>query len=971
MNLHSYTARDNINKKIDIFNNYKINDFELINIEKNKYLMVTGINKNVPIVISLLNNRVFANFLSNLNINVSYLLDVNNYQLIDENDKLINLTDDVKSEIVKIVDKFNNYGGYINELGEHIIDLKTDPVGIHYGVNLLIGDRSNYDHPLQSTPKGCVDYLGRGSFRADSTFQVLATSWGIVPEENGHPTNRQFYLIEDNKQIFYSAKIDEDVLKAICYHSQNHTKIIYKLKCGLEVTRTIFMSRQISNGPCANEIQTIEIKNLLDYERNIKIVYTGMFGSSNPDTQKIDVIYSTLISETRTFLNDNNEIVAITPSYFPEYCRRKIRYCCLKDDNGYANEFCSSYSDFIGNGGIYNPENLINLQNKLSIKGPNFFALGKKLIIKAKDKIYVDTFTGVVDCSNTKNDDDLILFEKELNVLLDKFNNHRLVINELNQIKSNYKKYSSFLQIEEYNNDDFKTYVNNNLPFQVYYQTYISRAFAMTQKGYREIGFREIQDIFASMYYLVSQGKQKLLKELLIQWIENVYKMGYANHNFYYVGKEPGMCSDDQLWLVQAVSRYVNLTGDVSFLNKRVKIAGSNNKRTIYETLKAIIVYSAKISVGKHNLPLLDSADWNDCLKIDVNYLNGPEKEKAYRSQLKKSKEKYGVKFESNYSESVMNAFLLVIAENLLCDLAHIQKDFEYENELKKMLDELKNNINSYCYINKYYARVLVNNSNKNNITYIGSSKDGLSLDENIDGSYYLNSFSWSLLAKMADTEQINEMLDSVEKYLKTPAGFKLCSKHDLSRAGAEGSATDQYFIGDRENGGVFKHATMMCVVGMLQASKEVKDYSTKKRLLDNAYYMLDLVMPYRCIIDSYKYKGNPRFCTQYNNSITEENIGPILSGTSTWLTLAIMESLGFEIKRDGVIFSPALRKEDTNITYSIKSKGYTLRVTINKKKGQLCYNENAKIFIDGVENDGMFVKDFNDTLTHNVVINY
>ena len=201
--------------------------------------------------------------------------------------------------------------------------------------------------------------------------------------------------------------------------------------------------------------------------------------------------------------------------------------------------------------------------------------------------------------------------------------------------------------------------------------------------------------------------------------------------------------------------------------------------------------------------------------------------------------------------------------------------------------------------------------------------------------------------------------------------GFVLCSKHDLSLAGSKSAATDHYYQGDRENGGVFKHATMMGVVGMLQASKEVKDEKLQRRLLDNAYYMLNIVMPYRALENPYKYKGNPRLCTQYNNSITEENIGPVLSGTSTWLTLAVMEALGVEIKTDGILLSPALKEDETSITYSVKSKSYVLQVEIIKDKGQVCNNNKVKVILDGTEYNSLFIKDFNDSLTHHVTLKY
>ena len=59
-----------------------------------------------------------------------------------------------------------------------------------------------YGNPLQTTPKSVVDGLGRGSFRAHSATQVLATRWDMLQEENGFPANRQFYILEDGQQIF-------------------------------------------------------------------------------------------------------------------------------------------------------------------------------------------------------------------------------------------------------------------------------------------------------------------------------------------------------------------------------------------------------------------------------------------------------------------------------------------------------------------------------------------------------------------------------------------------------------------------------------------------------------------------------------------------------------------------------------------------------------------------------------------------
>ena len=98
--------------------------------------------------------------------------------------------------------------------GSWQVDLMAGEVGSHFAVNLLLGDRRNSENPLFTTPKSAVDALGRGSFRATGAKQVLATRYVLNPYENGEPANRQFYLVEDGRQIFYSANVHEHVTAA-------------------------------------------------------------------------------------------------------------------------------------------------------------------------------------------------------------------------------------------------------------------------------------------------------------------------------------------------------------------------------------------------------------------------------------------------------------------------------------------------------------------------------------------------------------------------------------------------------------------------------------------------------------------------------------------------------------------------------------------------------------------------------------
>lgn len=942
MNISSCSARESIESAFKdaetLFDTYEITDARYLNLVSKSLIAISYGNIRLPITSELLKDIEIYNYIFFLNdsliivINDKFDVEIYSSKLV-----LIKPTESIKERIKNVFITFKNYGGYLDEEGNEVIDLKSKKIGPHYDVNLLLGNRIDYSEPLLTTPKSVVNSFGGGSFRGPANYQILATKWDVRPEENGNPFNRQFYLLEDNKEIFYSGDASFSN-SATCIHSVNSTNIIYHL-CDLDIERIIFILPQKAGLPIATECQTIRITNLTAKKRNLSLIVTGMFGLSNPDCQQIDVIYQTVITQSR-ILKKNNHVIGLIDDYYPKYFKDYMRFVILKSNGTYLDSFTQDSTEFVGNGTINFPEGINNFSNSLRKSGSSFFALKKNFILYKNGTKNFDIFIGA---SRAKKKEDIYTTtNKEVNKLLVNFCKHAKVLDALNSVKFNVNEYSKFMQIES-NDKLFDKYINNTLPFQVLYQTFVSRSFAQTQKGYREIGFREIQDLYASMYYLISMGKKKLVKSLLVKWIENIYQFGYANHNFYFIGKEPGICSDDQIWLVKAIYRYISITNDKEFLDERFKMAGTTHTRSLIDTLKAIIEYSGKISIGKHDLPLLDSADWNDCLKIDEDYLNGPKKEKTYRNQLRNSKEDYGVPLDNDYSESIMNAFLLIIAEK---DLISLSTDACYKDELIKLIKNQTKSLKNNAYINDYYVRVLINRENKNHISYIGSRGDGLSIDKDIDGSYYLNSFSWSLLSDIASEEEIKKMINIVDKCLKTEAGYVLCSRHDLSIAGSKQAATDHYFVGDRENGGVFKHATMMFVVALLKKAKVIKDKELKVKMLDDAFYMFDIVLPYKTLSNPYILKGNPRFCTQYNNSVTLENIGPILSGTATWLTLAIYEIVGISFKENSIEINPCLPKKMNNIKVKSRLLTFSLIIEINKSDGYADFSR-ATYYLD------------------------
>lgn len=929
-------------------------DAEYLLADRSRVVGISNLPIYVPVCHALMGNKDFLDYIDAKNDSVHFVYG----ETVTEGDR--NVPENVNAVIKSAVAAAVNGVGHLNEKGEHIVDLKGDAVGTHFAINLLLGCRVGFETPMLTTPKAALDAFGRGAFRAGADTQVLASRCVMNAEEAGEPANRQFYITENNEQIFYSADVKNNVKSAVCTHKPNHSVIEYETECGLKITRTIFILPQYEGMADAVEAQSVTVENLTDKDRKLRLVFTGMFGVMDSQSLATDIVYVNVIHESSA-VRDGDRVLAVSPSMHPAYGRRHRRFAALIANGEPMDEYCVSYTDFVGNGTIEKPQNVARLSSRPQRKAAPFFAMAKTLEIPAGKSAVVDSFAGYTH----DGEDSEGKLDGNIKVLYDMFSDHKSMEKALEDVKNFYKNYSSYLKIET-EDKDLNAYVNNNLPFQVLYQSFLSRSFAWTQKSFRQIGFREIQDMYPSLYYLSAMGNAALAKDMISEWVKNVYEYGYANHNFYWWGNGAGDCSDDQLWLMQAVYRYVCHTGDIGFLDEEYQIAGSDKKRTVFDTMMAAIEYSAKISVGKHGLPVLDHADWNDCLKLDEDSISAPEKFELYKKQLEEKGQKWGVPFENHFCESVMNAFLLKVAEDNLAELADMAGKHEAAAELRKLSEMLQNNIQAHAWKEDFFARCLVNNPAIPH-TYVGAKGDGLSLSDKAEGSYFLNSFSWSILAGSATEEQITAMMVPLKAHIKTEAGLMLSSPCDLGKVSST-TASDHYFHGDRENGAVFKHATMMSTAAMFKAAKTVKNEELARELSALAFWMLDRVFPFKTMDNPYILKGNPRFCTQYNNSETLEGIGPMLSGTASWLSLTVFEFLGIGYEEGGLSFSPILPESMTSIKFSIKRGETVFNVKVTKPEGFCRADDNTKYFFDGKE-CARIIPDPADSKAHKVEI--
>ena len=154
----------------------------------------------------------------------------------------------------------------------------------------------------------------------------------------------------------------------------------------------------------------------------------------------------------------------------------------------------------------------------------------------------------------------------------------------------------------------------------------------------------------------------------------------------------------------------------------------------------------------------------------------------------------------------------------------------------------------------------------------------------------------------------------------------------------------------------------------MFKAAKTVKSEKLAARLSELAFWMLDRVFPFKTMDNPYVLKGNPRFCTQYNNSQTLEGIGPMLSGTASWLALSVFEFLGIEYVEDGMKFDPILPETMTDIKFSIRRQNSSFDITVTKPEGFCRVSDTTKYFFDGVKCSSL-IPDPGDGKRHTVEI--
>jgi cellobiose phosphorylase len=475
--------------------------------------------------------------------------------------------------------------------------------------------------------------------------------------------------------------------------------------------------------------------------------------------------------------------------------------------------------------------------------------------------------------------------------------------------------------------------LNVHNPRQCYMTKNWSRDLSLYQLGFggRGIGFRDSsQDVMGVMSAIPEEARALIEKLLSVMKVN-----GSAMHQFYAstmlategdareMEDRPQYYGDDQLWVVFAVCAYLKETGKISFLDRvlpyyeKDKHGSPIQTGTVFDHLKRAVDFT-KHNVGRHGLPLLGFADWNDTVNLQAGA-------------------------ESLFVANQYGKALLDLIE--LCEFCGAH---ELAQRYRTDYEHMRGLVNEYAWDGEWYVRYFDHDG-----AVIGSRN-------NSHGQIWANGQSWPVISGFAPLSRAQIALDSVHRLLNTPNGIKLSSPGYNGYDSAKGGVTT-YPPGAKENGGIFLHANPWVMIAETLVGNGDRAFQYYNQI--NPAAKNDVIDVYEC--EPYVYAQNilgdeHPLCGLARNSW--------LSGTASWCYQAgIKHILGVAPGYAGLELNPCIPKAWDGFSVRRRFRGADYLITVTNpehvSKGVL------SVVVDGSPMIGNVVPIFDDGRKHTVEV--
>ena len=314
-------------------------------------------------------------------------------------------------------------------------------------------------------------------------------------------------------------------------------------------------------------------------------------------------------------------------------------------------------------------------------------------------------------------------------------------------------------------------------------------------------------------------------------------------------------CSDDHLWLVPTICRYIMETGETSFFDEVIPFA-DGGEGTVYEHMIRALDFSAA-QVGQTGICKGLRADWNDCLNLGGG-------------------------------ESSMTTFLHYWACQEFVEAAKFLGRDKDAEKYSLIAEGIKKVCDEHLWDGEWFIRGITKNGEK-----IGTK-------EQAEGRVHMESNTLAVLSGCADGERAEKAVESIDKYLYSEYGLHLNYPSFATPNDDIGFVTRVY-QGVKENGAIFSHPNPWAWVAAAKVGRG-----------DLAMKFYDALLPYHQNDKIETRVAEPYSYTQFVMGRDHKDHGranhPWLTGTSGWAYVACTNwMLGIQLSFEGLVVDPCI----------------------------------------------------------------
>ena len=687
----------------------------------------------------------------------------------------------------------------------------------------------------------------------------------------------------------------------------------YKHLCdGIKQEAIIFIPR---NDSC--KIQLINLSNKLAKKKKIRLIYY-----IKPVLDEDEIKSNGYLSMN---YNEKLNLITLENKLKPKDNRTIMYLTCSEKINSYT----GSKKNFLGNGTLKYPYGMktIKLNKENSINRECVIAFEIKMELEAFEEKNISIVLGAEE--NLLNVQDIAY----------KYTNVKNVMNELENVKKHWKNELGNIKV----NTPVES-MNILLNGWLLYQTYCSRILA--RSGYYQsggaFGFRDqLQDCLSLKYISPEILKKQIIKHSKHQFIE-----GDVEH-WWHEETSRGIrtkFSDDLLWLPFMVAEYIHFTGDVKILEEKTSyVQGAllpedveerydlypktEKEESIY--LHCIRAIEKSLNFGENGLPKIGSGDWNDGFSNVGNKGRGESVWLGFfqyivLKEFSEICEKYG--------------------ENLKLEEAEKEKSKSRAEKYRKIMEELKRNLNTNGWDGRWYKRAFMDDGN-----ILGSIQNEECRIDSI-------AQSWATISGAGDNDKKYISLNSLENHLvDKEAGIIKLLDPPFEKSKLEPGYIKAYIPGTRENGGQYTHAAVWTIIAeaMLGFGDKASEY----------FRMINPIEHARTKEEAKRYKVEPYVVSAdvYGEALAGRGGWTWYTGSSSWLYEAgIKYILGFNKQGEKLIIDPHIPEnwKEYNIKYKYGNSIYNIKIINNnsnikkyiingkeQEKNEIVLNKNGGIF--------------------------